>query len=293
MAEQRLSSPLQPRTQWFDLKSPIGVIGAFAALVEVALILSSIWADGGFRWGVLIAALIIFSGTAGPVFLVLWHRPEVLYPPREYGATSVEEFADQMRRRSSVLSGEKMIEEVDLKFRDALLTAQTEIVQALSSTDSGDSAGAAMQVEKVVVRSLNTAASIAVEEIKESLLITFFWPSHKTGRLMAASIPFDGSMLAHDFLLQSILAFEGHIDTSRSSVREALMTYGVMWAWQERGSGQLFNRMGTPWAHGHAQGTDVLPIFELGLRAGMELERVPLAGSPPMPRAETDGILTR
>lgn len=48
-----------PRKRWFSLQSPIGVIGGFAALVEVALILATVFVEGGACW-----ALVLFAECA-------------------------------------------------------------------------------------------------------------------------------------------------------------------------------------------------------------------------------------
>ncbi len=59
MRSEQESGSITPRKEWFTLQSPIGVIGRFAAIVQVAIILAAIFVDGPARW-----ALIIFAAAA-------------------------------------------------------------------------------------------------------------------------------------------------------------------------------------------------------------------------------------
>jgi hypothetical protein len=86
------------RKEWFGLSSPIGVIGAFAALVEVALILGSIFVEGNFRWAMLGFAFLAFAYITSWFFYILSRKNWVLYPPREYGGeTEVATYVEAMR----------------------------------------------------------------------------------------------------------------------------------------------------------------------------------------------------
>lgn len=92
------SQPIVPRKQWFGLDSPIGVIGAFAALVEVALILASIFVDGNARWALIIFAAGVFIYVSTWFFWILTNKNWVLYPPREYGGeTGVVTYVEAMK----------------------------------------------------------------------------------------------------------------------------------------------------------------------------------------------------
>jgi hypothetical protein len=98
---------IAPRKQWFGLDSPIGVIGAFAALVEVALILATIFVDGNARWALIIFAAGVFIYVSTWFFWILSTKNWVLYPPREYGgetgvATYVEAMKIPIYRRQGV-----------------------------------------------------------------------------------------------------------------------------------------------------------------------------------------------
>lgn len=92
---------MSPRSDWFRLNSPIGVIGAFAALVEIALIAASAFADGVYQWALIIFAAAAFFFISYNFFNILRHKNWVLYPPREYGGeTQVATFVGAMSERA-------------------------------------------------------------------------------------------------------------------------------------------------------------------------------------------------
>jgi hypothetical protein len=65
------SRSITPRHEWFHLQSPIGVIGGFAAIVEVAIIFAAIFVDGPARWALIIFAAAAFFYMSSYVFMVL------------------------------------------------------------------------------------------------------------------------------------------------------------------------------------------------------------------------------
>ena len=87
--EQAAGAPLAPRKEWFTLASPLGVIGAFAALVEVAMIIGVIFAVVDIRWAMPALAVVLYFTTAGVFFWILVKKNWGLYPRREFGTPDV------------------------------------------------------------------------------------------------------------------------------------------------------------------------------------------------------------
>lgn len=79
------------------LSGPIWVIGGLLGVTDAGLAYVA-----GVTVGCVQIAVLIFLGLytcalAGMFFLILWNRPWVLYPPSEYGSTSVREFVAAMQ----------------------------------------------------------------------------------------------------------------------------------------------------------------------------------------------------
>lgn len=85
MAVEPEQQPQTPSRNYLGLSSPIGVIGAFTALSEIAMIFAVTQTSGGIQITLLLFSVVFPLLVAGGFFIILYHRPQHLYSPREYG----------------------------------------------------------------------------------------------------------------------------------------------------------------------------------------------------------------
>jgi hypothetical protein len=104
------------------------VIGAFAALAEVAMVVAVILGEGNIRWAALVLAALFFFGIAGPFFYILAERSHVFYPPRDYGSPSVSDYADAVLRRPTVQlpHPSRFLPAVEAQIRESVLKEMLE-----------------------------------------------------------------------------------------------------------------------------------------------------------------------
>jgi len=81
--------------------SPLWVITAFLTFTEVIAGIAITKATGGVQIALtaFVVAFPLLVSTA--FFVILWHRPFVLYPPSDYSGVDVGRFVDAMQRRQS------------------------------------------------------------------------------------------------------------------------------------------------------------------------------------------------
>ncbi len=169
---------LAPLKEFFNLSSPIGVIGACTALVDSELIAAVIFAEGNLRWGALTLAAVFFILTVAPFWVVLWHRNYVLYPPREYDQVDASAYVEAMHRGRGVpthgrlpVLGEDQLRALEASFINALKEEISDLVSAL--VEKVDKANLKVNeqisvktMEEIVDRSLHTAAKNATDRFK-------------------------------------------------------------------------------------------------------------------------------
>jgi hypothetical protein len=81
--------------------TPLWVISLFLSLTEIIVGLAVTRAAGGVQVALTTFVIGFPALVATAFFLVLWHRPYVLYPPAEYGNMDVQRYVDAMQRRQT------------------------------------------------------------------------------------------------------------------------------------------------------------------------------------------------
>jgi len=64
--------------------TPLGVIGLFFSVFELTMSVGFTTTTGVLQWVVAIFAILVVLGVGVMFFLILWNRPQNLYPPSEY-----------------------------------------------------------------------------------------------------------------------------------------------------------------------------------------------------------------
>ena len=272
---------LSPRKEWFTLASPIGVVGGFTALSEIAMVIAAVQTEGGIQFLMTLFAVLFPIGIAGAFFYVLWHRPEVLYPPREYGTTSVSDYADAMRQRSLGPSPDKIAKTIEMSIQKAISAREPELIQAVSeSMTTGFAPSYRLEhrdtleaFQSVLSKWVQTTAESAADKVTEDLFITLSFRDLTTNEPRVERIPIDESTTVRDFLYQTVYQLHGG-DLSRVHLGNILMAYGDSWVWTDRDTRRIFGDMGLLWAKRNGYETDLRPILAVGLRPGMVLELV-------------------
>ena len=79
------------------LATPLGIIGGFLSITEVALAVVAGLTSGSIQWLIALFAVLFPFAVAALFFLILWKRNYVLYPPEAYKRPSVNDFVNAMR----------------------------------------------------------------------------------------------------------------------------------------------------------------------------------------------------
>lgn len=257
MATGQEPTLLSPRKDWFTLQSPIAVIGAFTAIVEVALIVSSIFVQDHARWALIIFAFLAFFFVAGQFFWILKNKNWVLYPPKEYGGeTGVITYVGAMTQSVSAnpatqlpVGNEDGIAEVMTSS-----TLQRKITYEVSEP--------AQVVEERVV----------VSEAQQSLLV-FMAP--KSSSSLGLPVDYGMNMTVLDCLIyigNRLLPEFASDDTTEKQHRH-YMNYGTTWALRESATQQVFSNLGPQWAWQQSGNMlDRRLLRDTDLKPGMHIE---------------------
>jgi len=81
--------------------TPLHVIALLLGVAEVAMTFAATQTTGDVQVGFTVFAIGFPILTAVGFFLMLWNRPQNLYPPSEYGTTDVATFAAAMQQRQN------------------------------------------------------------------------------------------------------------------------------------------------------------------------------------------------
>jgi hypothetical protein len=242
---------LAPRSQWFSISTPIGLIGGFTAIVEVALILTTIFiADTNFRWGLFVFAVVAFFYVSSWFFYLLRNRNWVLYQPRDYGGeTTALDYVGAMS------ATQLLRREVSARTETHQITVeQTAAIDVPALTDENP-------ITLVV-----TDESRSLPELEGSSQLAL-----NLGE-MSTRIAYDPTQWVGKFI---IAASEAMVPLRYFSTPEG---YGLTWILQDIDTGQRITDMGfvriRPGAGRLSR--DFRRVQEVGIRSGMRLTPVNL-----------------
>jgi len=235
--------------------TPLWVISLFVSLSETVLGIAVTQTSGNIQ-AALTAFVIGFPLLiAGAFFVILWNRPEVLYAPTEYGKeTDVTSFAKAMRRKP--LEEQRLYLEIQGVLKETTDQIKATLSEAVGKRDD----------DELVSRILDTAASQAVEKIREVGFLTLDSRPLLGREGKVWQVPYDqyGSVSA---LLDDIWFSIGTLPA---------FTYNKKWILRDPTSSLVFDKMGTKWAEDRGWTTDARRLEEVGIRPGMILEITPL-----------------
>jgi hypothetical protein len=240
--------------------TPLWVISLFLSLTETITGIAVIKATGNVQIA-LTAFVILFPTLVATVFfLILWSRPYVLYPPKEFGETTdVSKYVEAMQRRAVYDSN------IYDNFKQTLhstITSDTIASEIMNLVKSNNKIETKQQISNVLEKLANTAAT----DIEQSFISVETSQITKS-KTKVTKIPYFPSQEMGD-LLDSIWALLDY--------KVPPATYGQAWVLKEADTGFVIPEGGSPWAKAHGKLRDTRPISELGIRAGMQFEAVRL-----------------
>jgi hypothetical protein len=268
-------TPLTLRNQWFGLGSPIGVIGSFAALVEVALIIAAIFVtDIPARWGLIVFAAVGFFYISSWFFWILHDRPWVLYPPKDFGGeTHVDAYVRAMSvKEVSLESGQNLAELVDEAIRNAVTSpaiVESVIRDLATSTTLPDPASA----EEAVRKSLGSAADQAIEEVTDTAFVTIDAILSPQEGGASVRLPYDPDLYT-DFFITFVV---DRLNQLGLPIEDE--TFGSTWILVDRKSEEEFTPA-TIYDSPTNLASNYRRLAQTGIRPGMELNVVPVSSAP-------------
>lgn len=238
-------SGLSHRSAWFGLANPIGVIGGFAGLAEVAIVAAVTRTENGQQWALIVLAAAVFFYVATWFFWILWNRNWVLYPPREYsGEVGVRDYVGAMLRHTDPTANAEMVKS---SIADVLKSSEfiQAVVQSLPPTGS---APEMEQTREAVTRSLIDAAPIAVEIYAERNFLNFeFIGAWEQMSPEDRSITLPYTVLGNDAIAMLYLLARIALSASQESdalrMRDFVFHYGKTWAVRNKATGAPFHEL--------------------------------------------------
>ena len=229
---------------------PIWVIGGLLGVTDAGLAYVVGVTDGGVQIAVLIFLGLYTCALAGMFFLILWNRPWVLYPPSEYGSTSVREFVAAMQGDPAL--AERLAKEVGNE-----LSLEGALGQKLSDVTSGLDP----HQRKAVLDVAERTRTAVVDRIRNA--VVYVDPSPLKGKDAGRwELAYDPEMPVSQFADQVFWRLQPFPPYA----------YGTNWALREGDSGVVF---------GLARGS----VRDAGIFGGMALEVIDPRGT----EVETQG----
>lgn len=246
------------------------MIGAFASLVELALILGVIFADGNIRWAMLILAALFFASIVGPFSYILIRMNWVLYPPKDYGgetgvSTYVEAMSLHWMERKTNQTVQTAVREIMISsgFRDEIVNA---ILPILPQPDRS-------RAEEAIARSLDNAAGradLGINGDRDSILV-FLGP--RTPSSLGLQVGYESTMSVREFIVQ-VSTMLHRMGTTGSSFDEIshYLNYGTAWILRESSTDHVFEDIGPLWSWRKSRSlSDLRRLPDTDLKPGMDL----------------------
>ncbi|MGK7894367.1 MAG: hypothetical protein AB4372_12280 [Xenococcus sp. (in: cyanobacteria)] len=237
--------------------SPLWVISLFVSLTEVVTGIAVIQATGGIQIA-LTAFVILFPLLIATIFfLILWFKPYVFYPPKEFGKNiNVTQFVEAMQRRQeqSAKSQRIVITSISDAIKDAF--SSPEIIEKLSNNNNHD------RIESL----LEKASEIAERDAKEALSKKFINIDTKPilgNQGEVITVPYDPLQDIGNFL-DDIWFY-----IYDAGYRIPPYRYGEIWALKDAETGQIFLDLGR---NSKSKSLDEYrSLAEVGFKPGMLL----------------------
>lgn len=236
--------------------NPLSIIFLFFSFTEVVLGYAVFNTVGGIQIALTIFVIAFPSLAACAFFLFLWHRPQHLYAPKDYGSDEsyLRSMADARQDRSDLASLEGKLEDL--------------VSSKLTSGDLVTRLTAATRDE--VIDLLSATATDLTASIRNEQFLTIHFAGPANGQ-PTVSVPVDAFPTVSEL-----------IDYVYDQIRDRVepYQYGFDWVLRDDSTGDLIRNIrmlnGTP------PGKPLLdnrPLADAGVRAGMSLTVI----SPPTP----------
>lgn len=242
--------------------TPLWIIALFVSLTEVILGIATTQTTGGVQIALTVFVIFFPLLIAGGFFLILWNKPYVFYPPKEFGdQTDVQKYVEAMQQNRTAQDENKLYSDIQRTIQTTLLSK--DIIASLTTTVS---ANASQKVKDEVEIILKNAAEKTLEKIKEkSFLEVDTRPLIKEfGAIL--NMPYSEYPTIKDFL--DVVFF--HI-----TIEVPPYTYGETWLLKDVESGKIYDDIGLKWAKRFGIKADVRSLKEVGILPGMKLEVIP------------------
>lgn len=244
--------------------SPLWVISLFVSLTEVVTGVAVIQATGVIQIALTVFVIVFPLLIAGIFFLILWYKPYVFYPPKEFGQnTNVGQFVEAMQRRQ-----ERRVEQ-SVKFQEIIIKSIAEgINNAFSSPDLIQKLSNLSNNHNTVSKVLESAAQIAQRDTRKALSKNLI--SIDTRQMLGReggvrTLPYDPSQDTGEFL------DDIWFDINDTGYNLPPYRYGEIWALKDADTEQTFLNLGRNSRSNYGMLDKYKSIDESGIKPGMKL----------------------
>ncbi len=239
-----------------SILTPLWVVSIFVSLTETMTGIGVIQTTGGVQISLTAFVILFPTAVASAFFLILWHRPYVLYSPGEYGHKGgVSEYVQAMQKKQA--EGQRVINEINETFRNSLTSP--ELISEITKTvkEAGKNA-----LEKELNDILRKAADQTAKSI-ESIFVTIDSTPLLSRDGTVWQQAYNPNQSVDDFLDLLWYSIADHVRA---------FTYGDSWVLKDTHSGKVFHILGSKYAEKNKLKYDKRSLSEVGIQAGHRLE---------------------
>lgn len=255
-----MNSNAKEPTETRSRLTPLSIIAMFLSLSEAVGGFAATQTEGGLQIALGSFVILFPIGIAVAFFYILWDRPYVLYPPREYGGkTDVAKYVDAMRQRSSKEAA--LLDGLDKRIEHVLTSPESLLALGkLGSARKPDAASEGADPGKTY----RDIAARAAQAIRDDFIILEAGAEFgsREGRYSVVCKPTDPVWMVGVeiyFLLDSEIK---------------PFTLGTEWALVDAQTGQRMTGMESAWSRGEVGQVDTRNVEKVGVRSGMTLRAV-------------------
>ena len=236
--------------------TPLGIIALFVGLAETVTGLAATQTLGGTQIAFTSFAVGFPLLVGAAFFTVLWARPYVLYPPKEFGSNvDVARYVEAMRQHA--VTEQQVLGLVRTSIADAVTSSQAlEVIKdAALPTVGSDARTAALE------QAAFQLAQQAVERLERATISVDLSPI-SAGALGTAILPFDPNEQAYTFVSAIYFLIDVYVRP---------FTYAKGWILVDITTGQPFLPQNVDWDEQHAIADSRLTVADFGLKPGMRI----------------------
>jgi len=228
--------------------TPLWIVALFVSLTEVVLGVAMTQTQGGIQIALTVFVLAFPILIAGMFFTILWYKPYVFYPPKEFGnQTNV---LDYVRAMQGKLAFDSQMQNIQEAVRTTLMseTVISELTRVVSSKSNEE-------VEEKIEEILNSASNSAINKI------------NKIGYITISTIPLlkdKGSIWRESYDPNERVSSFTDILYFKMRPEIPPFAYGSRWVLKDKETGKVFTDLSSKYPNNQ-------PLSEAGIHAGMTL----------------------